>query len=69
MFTCRKVDCIAAEDETNCKYEGTFEEDFGIDERAYSEVEVATHQTEEHVHDFGATKLCGTSEFQCLSLV
>ena len=61
------MDCFNAEDEKNCKYTEVFENDYGIDERAYSEVETAVHGTQEHIHDFGKTKLCGPTEFQCKS--
>lgn len=54
-------------DEIDCEYpEGDFSNDFQIDERAYSDVVVASHEDEEHVHNYGAAKLCGPNEFQCV---
>jgi len=70
IYLLRKVDCFNAIDEANCEYEdSTFDNDDGIDERAYVQVETAVHGSEEHTHELGKAKLCGPTEFQCKSYV
>jgi len=60
-----QVECLGMEDELECDYDSLYKKDVEPDLHAYTLVQEAAHETHEHTHDYGESKLCGADEFQC----
>lgn len=64
----QEVECLGLDDELDCNYVGksrAYDDDDEPDESAYEHIRQTAHATEEHIHEYGSTKMCGPTEYQC----